>query len=187
MATAKCIDSRLKRTRDNLLRIATKLPPYELDGRSAYHHMFSLILSQRVRFKAGQRTRSMLYRALGEAKLDNLFDKIDECPDYVEEDKWGRMRAVHDAWPDVDEVKGVGPWTRSCAHHMAGDHARGGFVEGDRAVQRLVSLMFCDGSKVSKLLHQEEGGVLFSKLWQLTRCSDKDRVERVRALLRDSH
>lgn len=176
--------TRLPRTRENLLAVLRALPPFEPDGRSRYHHMLSLILSQRVRFTSAQRTRSRLYTLLGEDRLDSLFERLEERPDFVERGKWETMRAVHEAWPNVEEVSGVGAWTLACAHHMAGDHEKGGFVRGDRAVQRVSAALFAPGAGVAKILPRAEAGELFARLWQLTRASDEERAVRVTEVLR---
>lgn len=179
--------SRLPRTAKNLKAVSAALPPFDLDGRSRYHHVLSLVLSQRVRFSTGQRTRRQLYTLLGEGCLDNLFARVQERPAFVEEGKWRVMRAAHEAWPHIDRVPGIGPWTLACAHHMAGEHAEGGFVRGDRAVQRVVQQLFEPGPEPSALLPRAEAGELFARLWQLTRGDDAERAGRVGAVLRDVH
>ena len=176
----------LELTKDNLARLVEALPPYVPDGRSAYHHTLSLVLSQRVRFKVGQRVRGMLYVDLGEGKLDNLFRKMEEKPDYVDQDKWDIMHRVHDAWPDISDVKGIGPWTRQCALHMAGKHTEGGFVSGDKAIQNLLLTIFGAGTRyrdMESMLEPEQAGLLFAGLWQLSRCPVHKRRSAVRKVL----
>ena len=45
------------------------MPVFPVDDRGYYHHMMSLIISQRIRFRQGQKIRSKIYALQGRSDL----------------------------------------------------------------------------------------------------------------------
>jgi len=76
----------------------------------------------------------------------------------------------------LEAVKGIGSWTVACARIMVGDYSVG-FISGDLAVRKELSrILERDGVMKPKEVKtmfegvaKEEGGRIFSILWNKTR------------------
>jgi 3-methyladenine DNA glycosylase/8-oxoguanine DNA glycosylase len=162
---------------DQLIDLTKDMPVFHVDDRGYYHHIMSLIISQRIRFRQGQKIRSKIYELQGRNDLLKITEltNTDRATVGLGDNKWATIIAFHNGG-DVQSIKGIGPWTIQCAKIMAGDYSVG-FIATDLAVRKWVSAaMNADSvlsersiiSLVSKL-DKIEAGMLFSKIWNHTR------------------
>lgn len=167
-----------------LLEQSRSETPFECDTRGRYHVLASLILSQRIRFRHGQRIRAALYDLLGEYSLRSVMalsaGQRAKCGVLPRQE--ATLQAFHAAYTrhgqahDFSTVPGIGSWTERCSRIMVGDFSAG-FVENDLAVRRELSRRLgaprrLTESGIRKLMvgvPLREQGRLFSVLWNATR------------------
>lgn len=172
----------------SLIALTQDLEPFPVDNRGLYHHIMSLIISQRIRFRVAQAIRRRIYELQARGDLVQVMDLTAEQRVKVKlgEDKWQIMTNFHNYWSTTDKspkeslasVSGIGPWTVQCAQIMSGDYSCG-FITGDLAVRKwlgqALGLKQAIRPKQIEQLVQDQGltteqaGLVFSKIWNHTR------------------
>ena len=164
--------------------------PFPVDERGFYHNMMSLIISQRIRFTAGQNIRKRIYELQDRSDLNKITELTEDERKKIKlnDQKWQIIIAFHKHHEFLKDsglankrldnyvkVKGIGPWTLNNMRIMTQDYSCG-FIAEDLAVRNELAKIL-DKDKLTKFevneimskYEKNLAGRLFSILWNKTR------------------
>ena len=176
-----------------------------IDDRSIRHNLFSLIISQKIRFSESMRIHRKLYSLLKYepselGSLDGLMTcEREDVIDIVGSKKYEIMERVHyylisclnidgsyatlneEVIRNAGKLKGIGKWTVQCCLLRKG-YPLSKWVDNDASVNTILEMLRQEwNNNVSNkqvVFHVDQrhlNGTLFSKFWVITRGSLKER------------